>query len=186
VDRIVRVGDALLSLKELEYLGERQAGPIKDRLARLIDRVLEPLETEWLKGTRTDDAFARVKRLRTAILPDLVSGEIGEEERARRWRQLTDLYLVQQLSCYPPDYVGSRPTADRLLETVERFEEDLTDRSRVHSPLEVTVEVGEAIEVHPGRERGAAPDPVMQALETRLQEMLDRSGTEPVQPSNPV
>ena len=178
VDRIIRVGDALLSLKELEFLGERQAGPIKERIALLIDKLLDPLEVEWLKGKRKGDTFVRVKGLRTAILPDLVSGEISEEERARRWRQLADLYLVQQLSCYPPDYVASRPTPDRMLETIERFEEDLTDHARVHSPIHAVVEVGEAIEVSPERDRGAAVDPVMQALGSRLQELLDRLGAD--------
>ena len=41
-------------------------------------------------------------------------------ERARRWEQLADLYLVGQLSCYPPDYLAAKPTPERLLETVER------------------------------------------------------------------
>lgn len=184
-ERIVRVGNALLSLKELEYLGECQTGEIRDRIARLINRLLEPLEKEWLNETRTDDAYARVKRLRTAILPDLVSGEISEEEKAKRWRQLEKLYLVQQLSCYPPDYMSSRPTSDRVLETVERLEEDLTGRTRVHFPIEATVEVGEGIEVAPERDRGAVQDPLMQALEARLQEMLARSGQDPIQGTPP-
>jgi len=41
-----------------------------------------------------------------------------------------------------------------MLETVERYEEDLTDKVQIHRPLHVAVEVGEAIEVNPARERG--------------------------------
>lgn len=180
--RITRVGEALLSLKELQVFGRAQEGDLKIRLARLIDGLLDPLEETWLKGKRTDDVFTRVKRLRTAILPDLVAGELSEAERARRWRQLDNLYLVQQLSCYPPDYVASKPTPERLLETVERFEEDLTDEARVHSPIHAVVEVGEAIEVSPERERGAAVDPLMQALGTKLEGMLERLASEPIPP----
>ena len=79
--------------------------------------------------------MARVKRLRSAILPEMVNGELTLENRAARWRQLADLYLVQQLHCYPGDYIES-PTPERILETVERYEEDLTDAARPHPPLQ--------------------------------------------------
>lgn len=173
-ERIARIGAALLTLKELEHLGQPQQGDTSERIAAFIDHLLVPLEKEWLKGEREDDVIARVKRLRTAILPDMIAGEITEDERARRWRQLADLYLAQQLSCYPPDYLRSRPTPERMLETVERFEEDLTDKTRVHRGLRAVIEIGEAIEVSPARERGGGGDPVMRALRDQLETMLAR------------
>ena len=115
-----------------------------------------PLEAEWLKGRRESTTVGRVKKLRSAILPDMVAGTITDAERERRWRQLADLYLAQQISCYPPDYLRSNPTPERLLETVERFEEDLTDTTRIHSPMTATVQVGAAISVSPTRDRGSA------------------------------
>jgi hypothetical protein len=42
------------------------------------------LEKEWLAGHRDPDTMARVKHLRTAILPEMVDGELTEEEKARR------------------------------------------------------------------------------------------------------
>jgi 1-acyl-sn-glycerol-3-phosphate acyltransferase len=181
-ERINRVGEALLCLKELEYFGGSQAGEAAGRLDRLINRLLQPLEQEWLKGEADGDVVARVKKLRMAILPELVSGEIDEAERARRWRQLADLYLAQQISCYPPDYIRSRPTPERLLETVERFEEDLTDRTRVHRPLHTIIEVGEALPVSPARERGGGADPLMEKIREQLETMLERSGKETTPP----
>ena len=177
-ERINRVGEALLCLKELEYLGRPQTGEVPERLDRLINCLLQPLEKEWLKGEADGDVVARVKKLRMAILPDLVSGEIDEAERARRWRQLANLYVAQQLSCYPPDYIRSRPTPERLLETVERFEEDLTDRTRIHRLLHVIIEVGEALPVSPARERGGGPDPLMEKIRWQMEVMLERSGKE--------
>ena len=174
LDRIAKLGVALLTLKEIEYFGQPQAGPLASRLAGLIDRLLGPLEVEWLKGRRGGDVVARVKGLRAAILPDLVAGEIPEAERARRWRQLADLYLAQQVACYPPDYVAVDPTPEQLLETVERFEEDLTDQARIHRPLHARVAVGAALEVPPGRERGAETDPLMISLREHLEAMLGR------------
>jgi hypothetical protein len=58
------------------------------------------------------------------------------------------------------------------METVERFEEDLTDKYRKHSPITATVQVGEAIPVAPTRERGGE-DPLMIEVEQQLQQMLD-------------
>ncbi len=175
-ERIYRVGEALLCLKELEYLGQPQSGSIAERLTRLIDHLLAPLEQEWLKGQRDATTVGRVKKLRIAILPDMVKGEITEAERERRWKQLADMYLAQQLSFYPPDYIKSKPTAERMLETVERFEEDMNDEVRVHRPMTTTVEIGEAIPVPATRERGAAEDSVMQTLEERLHQLLGIAG----------
>jgi 1-acyl-sn-glycerol-3-phosphate acyltransferase len=172
VARIYRVGEALLWLKEIEYFGQPQQGDIPTRLDRLIDQILVPLEQEWRNGRRESHTVARVKQLRTAILRDMITGEITDEDRNRRWNQLADMYLAQQLSHYAPEYVRSNPTTERLLETVERFEEDLTDASRIHRPMSVTVTVGPAIEVAPKRARGTGEDPVMRELDHQLREML--------------
>jgi 1-acyl-sn-glycerol-3-phosphate acyltransferase len=170
-ERIAKVGQSLLALKELEYLGQAQTGTIGERLDRLIDALLIPLEQEWLKGAREPHVVARVKKLRTAILADMVQGDLPEPERARRWIQLADMYLAQQLSCYPPDYLAAKPTPERLLETVERYEEDLTDRSGAHVPLHATVTIGDAILVGTTRERGGE-DPALVEVERQLQQML--------------
>jgi 1-acyl-sn-glycerol-3-phosphate acyltransferase len=172
-DRIAKVGGALLALKEIEFLGHPRNGTIAERLARLIDHLLVPLEKEWNGNAEPEGTVVgRVKKLRSAVLPDMVQGEITSQERDRRWRQLEDMYLAQQLSCYPPDYLGESPSPERMLETVERFEEDLTDKCRIYSPMTVTARVGDAIVVSPARERGAAEDPVMANLERQLKEML--------------
>jgi 1-acyl-sn-glycerol-3-phosphate acyltransferase len=175
IERIAKVGGALLTLKEIEYLDKPQSGALAERLALLIDRLLLPLEQEWLKGKREGDVPSRVKSLRAAILPQMIEGEIDERERARRWRQLADVYLAQQLSLYPPEYFDSPPTREQLLETVERFEEDLTDVARIHRPFEVTAEIGEAIEVSPARQRGVETDPIMTQLREALEGMLAES-----------
>lgn len=182
VDRIFKVGDALLTLKELEYFGKPQMGELRQRLAALIDHLLVPLETEWLKGKRDVNVVARVKNLRAAILPDMIAGEIDEPERARRWRQLADVYLAQQLNFYPPDYFLPDPTPEKLMETVERFEEDLTDHVTLHRPIRAVIDVGEAIEVPTTRERGADVDPVMQQIRTDLETRLHRLGQVPRPP----
>jgi 1-acyl-sn-glycerol-3-phosphate acyltransferase len=180
--RIAKIGGALLALKEIEYFGAAQVGSLPERLGKLIDRLLVPLEAEWLKGRREKEIVQRVKLLRIAIVPDMANGSLDESELERRWRQLADIYLAQQLALYPPDYLSADPTPERLLETVERFEEDLTDSVRVHAPIRAVVDIGEAIEVSPERARSADGDPLMSAIRTQLETMLAASLTDARRP----
>jgi hypothetical protein len=167
----------LLALKEIEYLGAPQTGRPGERLPHLLDHLLEPLEREWTGGHRESDSMTRIKRLRSAIVPDIIHGELTEAERARRWRQLADLYLAQQLHCYSGDYLANTPTPERLLETVERYEEDLTDSSRPHPPIHAVISVGDAIEATPARDRSADHDPIANELRRQLERMLEESKT---------
>ena len=167
-----------MSLKEIEYFGESQKGRLRDRLAALIDRLLIPLEEEWLGSAKDGPVVPRVKNLRTAILPDMVKGNVDAKERTRRWRHLADIYLAQQVSCYPPDYLIERPSVTRILEIVERLEEDLTDKVRAHGNLKAILEVGEAIAVDTTRDRSAEVDPLMARIGDDLQAMLDRLALE--------
>lgn len=173
-ERIAKLGLALLALKEIEYLGGPQQGTAAARLERLMESLLEPLEAEWCPGRHDGDPMARVKRLRRAILPDLVGTGLDEDERAHRWRHLADLYLVQQLWCYPGNYIAA-PTAERMLETVERYEEDLTDAARPHPPLRAVISVGEGMAAGSTRERGRADEPLMTELRRRMEVLLEES-----------
>jgi 1-acyl-sn-glycerol-3-phosphate acyltransferase len=174
LERICKVGEGLLTLKEIEYFGQAQTGRLAERLAALLERLLVPLEKEWLNGPPQASVIERVKRLRSAIVSDLATANLDERERGRRWNQLADLYLAQQLWCYPPDYLDGRPSPspERLLETVERFEEDLTDEARIHRPLRLVMQVGPALVVQPERGRNGADDPLMPRLEASLNAML--------------
>ncbi len=179
--RLGKVGKALLGLKEQEFFGEIQQGTLAERLERLINHLMHPLEQEWLGAPQSGAVVPRVRNIRVKILPELIHGQVSAEERERRWRQLEHLYLAQQLSCYPPDYLASYPSVDRILETLERFEEDLTDKCRIHGNLKVIIQVAPGIEVSPERTRGASVDPLMiqiqEALETRIRKLALESPT---------
>ena len=179
MERIGKVGDALLALKEIEHMGTPQAGDRYERLDRLIDHVLLPLEQEWLgEGAAGENVVARVKKLRTAIVPEMAKNELDEHERQRRWKQLADMYLAQQLWFYPRKYLSSDPTPERFIELVEKFEEDLTDETQVHGPMTAVMQVGEAITVEPRRERGSDGDPVMRKVHDSLHTMLKELANE--------
>jgi len=173
-ERIAKVGRALLGLKEMEILGNTQPGTIRERLLRLEDLLLSPLENQWAGGRHDGTTMARVKRLRAAILPDMLTGSLKAVEKEERWKHFAELYLVQQLHCYPDDYFDD-PSPERILETVERFEEDLTDVARPHAPIRAVIMVGDAIEVSPEKERSPDGDPLTARVRERMEEMLEAS-----------
>jgi 1-acyl-sn-glycerol-3-phosphate acyltransferase len=171
VQRIIKVGEALLALKELEYFGRVQTGEIAERLQQLIDDILNRLEIKWIDGHRQPNFMGRVKALRAAILKEMLAREWPREDREARWRDLSEIYLAVQLSSYPPCYIRSNPTPERLTETVERFEEDTTDKTRVHGRWNVILQIGEPIIVDSNRRNNQACLSIR--LQEAVQQMLD-------------
>jgi hypothetical protein len=112
------------------------------------------------------------------IFPDLSRNQVDAQERARRWEQLESTYLAQQVDCYPENYLMDEPSVDRILETVEKFEEDLYDKCRIHGQLKVVLDVGEAIEVSTKRDKSATSDPLMTSIRDQIQETLTALQTE--------
>lgn len=183
LQRIHRIILALLCLKEVEYFGEDQSGSIVERQQRLVNHLLSPLEETWLgKPCPNDPLIPRIKSLRMKIVPELTTGELTHSERESRWSQLSKIYLAQQIASYPAEYLVSPTTDTRILETVERLEEDLTDKAGVHGPLEAIIEIDKAIEVPADRAPRGEEDPIMRELRERLQSMLDKLSKE----ANPV
>jgi len=175
IDRVLKVGSAMLTLKEIEYFGEPQCGQIVARVQQLIERILRPLEEEWLQERQSGDVVHRVKALRKAILPDMTGDALPPQEQERREKHLADIYLAQQLFNYPSGYFTPAPTPERILETVERFEEDTTDIARIHRPLRAIVDVGKALDVSPEYEYDSDGDPLMGEIREQLHELLAAS-----------
>jgi len=172
VDRVIKVGNALLTLKELQHGIDTPQGNHRERQTTLVNQLLVPLEQEWL-GKQKDDGIAiRIKNLRLKIFPEMTRNKLSTEERQRRWKQLEDTYLAQQVDCYPENYVVGHPSTDRILETVEKFEEDFTDSCTIHGQLKAIIDICEPIEVSPARVRGVSEDPLMTQIRERLEAKL--------------
>ena len=180
-ERIVRLGEALLAMKEMEFHGETRAGRTRDRLPALREDILRPLEAQWL-GARAaaaaeDSVIMRVKNLRKALLPDLVENRLSPADRAERWRQIQAITVAEQTFHFPADYLGDSPTPERLIETVERYEEAFGNpRPTVHRPMHLSMTVGPAIPVNPVRDKRSAGDPLMDALGASLHQLLGLTG----------
>ena len=179
IDRVVKVGNGLLTVKELQHGVDDPQGTHRERQTTLVNRLLGPLEQEWL-GKQQDDGIAiRIKNLRMKIFPEMTRNKLSDDERKRRWVQLEDTYLAQQVDCYPENYIMGHQSVDRILETVEKFEEDFTDKCTVHGHLKAIVDICEPIEVSPTRVRGVSEDPLMtqirEQLEAKLSELQKES-----------
>jgi 1-acyl-sn-glycerol-3-phosphate acyltransferase len=173
IRRIVTVGNALLTLKEMQYgLSHMEGKTLRQRQTQLVNHLLHPLEQQFLGGPRGDGIAVRIKNLRMKIFPQMMQEGIGKSERARFWQMIEDTYLAQQIDCYPENYLTEFPSVDRILETVEKFEEDLTDQARVHGGLKVVIDIDPAIEVSPKREKSPDGDPLMITIQQRLESKL--------------
>ncbi|HEX6963285.1 MAG TPA: 1-acyl-sn-glycerol-3-phosphate acyltransferase [Lacipirellula sp.] len=180
IQRLRQIGQALLSLKEIEYFGWARTGDFYERVDNLIEDVLTKLESRWNIREPAEGVVARVKNLRSAIVPQLLAEDTSPEDRHLFRRQLAACYYVQQMSHYPRNYVrmSEKNIPEHILETVERFEEDFTDRVRVHGPLHAVVQIGEAIPVEGRRERGGGCDPLMEQIRTQITDMLKALASE--------
>ncbi|MCZ6794523.1 MAG: 1-acyl-sn-glycerol-3-phosphate acyltransferase [Planctomycetota bacterium] len=172
LERIYKAGGSLLTLKEMEFFGAPRPGTLPERLEGLIDHLLGPLEETWLQGRQDGSVITRVKELRKAVLPEMIEGDLPEDEGRRRWRHLEDMYLAQQLSLYPSNYIASKPTVDRMLETTDKFQENLTGREQPHAPTTAVVEIGEPISVDQKARRDEGGDPLLLAIEGQLGDLL--------------
>ena len=177
IDRVARLGHGLLGLKEVEFFGVVQEGNIGERLHRFMERVLTPIENEYLAGRADESVVMRVKNIRKALLPGLVAGDLSDDEREKRWKILFDLEVAQQAFHFPPDYIAQDPSPERMIETVERYQEALGIKSPViHRPMKVIVTVGEAMTVEARRDKGVE-DTLMAELRGRIKNLLGISAT---------
>src|SRR4029450_435691 len=81
IQRLRQIAQALLSLKEIEYFGWARTGDFYERVDNLVEDVLTKLEKRWNIREPAEGVVARVKNLRSAILPALVANSVSPEDR---------------------------------------------------------------------------------------------------------
>jgi 1-acyl-sn-glycerol-3-phosphate acyltransferase len=197
-DRIYRYAEAILALKELEYLDGFGTGPLPQRVKALSEHILAQLERRRLGAVGSDTVPVRVKQLRQRIMQEIPGlgpagadddaqaggpppgGERTPRALAQAERDLEDLHLVTQLFSYPGDYVAQKPSIERIAETLHKFEEDAlgveeaiakTDRRAIVS-FGLPIDVGAVAAETKGPARGAA-GALTALIEQRIQDQLD-------------
>src|ERR1051325_10897078 len=106
-ERLVRFGEAMLTIKEKEQLGRacESEGDLAARLKNLTQKILDRLEEHWLhKSLAGESVSLRVKCLRQHLLGVWLDEKVASAEREAAKAGLEDVQLVMQLYSYPGDY----------------------------------------------------------------------------------
>jgi hypothetical protein len=176
-ERIIQLGEVLLTIKEKEKLGHvcEGDGDLPTRIVRLTETLLKRLESEHLKKTPSAETVPlRVKALRRHLLVAWADEKADPVTRQQARAALDDVQLVLQLYSYPGDYLSEKPSVERMAETVEKFEEDIYGAARPKGRRRARVLLAEPIDlkqVAAERARSAAHD-VTVRLEEAIQQLM--------------
>ena len=173
-ERLYRVADGMLGLKELEFLGAARQGPVPERIGFLADGVLKRVEAKYGILSEGKTIPERIKLGRQRAISAISDADEQSAEYRACADDLDDCYLCAQLFSYPGDYVAERPSIDRLAETLDKFEEDILERptATVRARRRAVVVFGEPIVVSKEKKRDMASE-LTRTIEHRVQSLLD-------------
>jgi hypothetical protein len=172
-ERIYHFAEGILALKEIEFFGRACEGPLPRRVAGLIDFILTGLEARHGLNLPASTVPERVKALRRHFIARLEELPRGDPARQQCEEGLEDVFLTVQLFSYPGDYVAQQPTIERMVETLDKFEEDVlgAGTATIRAARAATVSFGEPIPVGAQRAKNAAAA-LTRLLEERVQALL--------------
>jgi 1-acyl-sn-glycerol-3-phosphate acyltransferase len=183
VERIYRYAEAMLTLKELEYLRQACSGPLTERIASLRSHIVNGLEDRHLgKRQERETVPSRVNELRRHCLEVLKGQGTSPETAAQIRRDLNDVFVAVQLFSYPGDYLRENPTLERVSEVLMKFDEDVlgSEVGAPHGPRRAFLKLGEPIDVAARLKAGGKLKTVVGTvtaeLEGRIQALLDAIG----------
>jgi 1-acyl-sn-glycerol-3-phosphate acyltransferase len=184
-ERVARLAEAVVSLREVEFLGRAQSGPFPQRVAALIEAVLRPLEQRHGAPPDGTDVPDRVTRLRRAAIQQKEGAPVNDPARAQAARDLDALLVVVQLYSYANDYRSDEPSIEHVAEIVDKFEEDILGvvTAKPRASRRAVIQFGEPVPVAPFRERNDGTRALTEALEGRVRgllgELMSSQGTAP-------
>lgn len=172
--RITKLSEAFVTIKEIEYLGSANTGDLDWRISSLCNHVLERLETKYFRRVNPGSPMDRVRAL-LQVLVKRLQNTSNAEERLEVQEDLDHTFFCQVLFGHSQEYLSDWPTVERLAEAVKRLEEDLTGVEIQLGPMGVVVEVGEGIDVRnfqPTDQHGNHS--LVTEIASRIQRSLDR------------
>lgn len=179
VERVMRIAEGVLALKELDYLSETGFGALKDRREFLGRAVLRQVSARHGGSTTEERALLdEVRALRQRILASTDDAPAGSLQG-----DLDELFFVEQLACYPLPYLTENDASYRLAETLDKLEEDLLGLTiaKPRAPRKVRLMFGEPILIDPDAHDRQS---LTQSLQSRVQALLDASCPATITPSS--
>ena len=149
VERIYRLGSALLSIKEEEFLGRARQGNLVERIQGLQTSLVESIESTYSLCNTDLSMPARIKALRAKIRKELTSQTTPLDPRreAELYDRLDRIFVAQQLYSYPGRYLKQNPTHDRIAETLFKLEEDVLNSDKYYGPRTAEIKFDAPIDV---------------------------------------
>lgn len=174
--RISDFAEALLAVKELEYFRETKSGSMPDRIRDLGEHILDKVEARHDLNAAGKTIPERVKEARRTIIKTLSDESTSPTARKALDDDLEDLFLVVQSFSYPGDYVVSKPTIERMAETLDKFEEDVLRKptASIKARRCATVQFGQPVEVVNDRKLKGQTTLLTSQVEQSVQTMLDQ------------
>jgi 1-acyl-sn-glycerol-3-phosphate acyltransferase len=175
--RIYHLAEGALALKEIEFLGHTCSGSLPQRIADLMDFILNFLEVRHDVKAVGASVPERVKAVRQQIITRLAELPADDPARRQGEEDLEDVFLVVQLFSYPGDYVAQEPTTERIAETLDKFEEDLlhAQTAGIRGARTATIRFGEPIPVEAGRGERHAAATLTRTLEQRVRSLVQET-----------
>lgn len=177
-ERVLRVAEVTLTIKEIEHLGQPGSGSLRQRLTQLAEGILQRMAASFTGAAPDGSIPERVKELRRKVIHVIEQPDVSPEERDRRRRDLDDLFLVVQIYSYPGDYLVQNPSIERLAETIDKLEEDVLNAAlpTVHGRRQVTIQFGDPLLIQRDSANRNQTRELTTTLENRVQELLNQLG----------
>ena len=173
--RIYQFAEAILGLKEKEYLGHTQAGTLPDRIQTLSEYILQKMEDRYGIDDRSPSLPERIKACRRLAIKRTENKALSEQEHDAAKIDLDDLFVVTQLFSYPGTYVSKKPAIEDMAEMLDKFEEDVlrSPTATIRGTRRAVIEFGEPISVEPGKVGRNQIHVLTAKLEQDVQALLD-------------
>ena len=175
VERLKWIGNALLTVKEMEVFGGPQSGELEERQVSLANHICSNFEVRYFGKSKIAGIMERLRLLRNHIVKQFTETPKNTPEWFELLYQIEDLAFVQQLFSHSWRYIDEWPSLERISETLMRLEEDLYDEEKPLAKMGVIIEFGEPIAVsdYMSKKLRGDNDPLTLEIARRTQAMLD-------------
>ena len=179
LSRTVRLAEALLALKEIQYLGHCETGPLSERRDALIQHLLAAVERRLGLADSDELVRTRIRVIRSEVVKRYFGPQDDSAERERLKEDVVAANLAQDLLSYPDCFLlPDQVTDTRMVETIQRMQESLLGKADSSVRLKVVIDFAEPIAVPTDRAPRGETDPLMQQIHDRLSDMLTQLSDE--------
>ncbi len=150
--------------------GQMGTGTLDERIHELVETQVAGHEKYYLGKVFEGAILERIRRLRQRLVKRLAETAANPAELARTRQTLDLLLFLENLNAHSMQYLYERPSWERLVETVQRIEETVSDAVETSvGRMGATVVIGPSLDT-----RVVAGADLMSQMASGIQGLLDR------------